>query len=81
MKSAALKRFTPLIGVGLFVLAAVVLYRQLKAYHLRDILAQAHTIPSGRILTALPLMAGSYLVMTGYDLLALRHIRYPLPPA
>ena len=81
MKSAALKRFTPLIGVGLFVLAAVVLYRQLKAYHLHDILRQVHAIPSGRILAALLLMAGSYLVMTGYDLLALRYIRHPLPPA
>jgi phosphatidylglycerol lysyltransferase len=81
MKSADLKRFTPLIGAGLFILAAVVLYRQLKAYHLHDILQEVHAIPSGRILAALLLMAGSYLVMTGYDLLALRYIRHPLPPA
>lgn len=81
MKSAALKRLTPLIGVGLFVFAAMVLYRQLKAYHLHDILGQVHAIPSGQILSALLLMVGSYLVMTGYDLLALRYIRHPLPPA
>lgn len=81
MKSADPKRFTPLIGAGLFVLAAVVLYHQLKAYHLHDILRQVRVIPSGRILAALLPMAGSYLVMTGHDLLALRYIRPPLPPA
>jgi phosphatidylglycerol lysyltransferase len=81
MKPASLKRFTPLIGVGLFVLAAVVLFRQLQDYHLHDILRQVHTIPSGRIRAALLLMVCSYLVMTGYDLLALRYIRHPLPPA
>lgn len=81
MKSAALKRFTPLIGVGLFILAAMVLYRQLKTYQLPDILRQVHAIPSGQIPSALLLMVISYLAMIGYDLPALRYIRHQLHPA
>ena len=54
MKSAVLKRFAPLVGVGLFVLAAVVLYRQLQHYHLNDILREVHAIPPDRVLAKPP---------------------------
>jgi phosphatidylglycerol lysyltransferase len=78
MKLSMLKRVTPLLGLALFVLAAVVLYRQLQTYRLHDILAWVHAMPSGQIWTAVLLTVCSYIVMTGYDLLALRYIRHPL---
>jgi phosphatidylglycerol lysyltransferase len=78
MKISLLKRLTPLLGLGLFAMAAVVLYRQLQAYRLHDILSWIRAMPSGQVWTAVLLTIGSYLVMTGYDLLALRYIRHPL---
>jgi phosphatidylglycerol lysyltransferase len=70
-----LRHLTPFLGLGLFTLASVVLYRQLRAYRPHDILAWIHGMPSGRIWTALLLTIGSYLIMTGYDLLALRYLQ------
>ena len=81
MKIPPFKRFTPFIGLGLFVLAAVVLYRQLHAFRLHDIVHEVHAIPLTQVWIAILLTFGSYLVMTGYDLLALRYIRHPLPLA
>ena len=71
----------PFFGLGLFALAVVVLYRQLHAYHLHDITARIRQMPSAQIWMALVLTACSYLIMTGYDLLALRYIRHPLNTA
>ena len=68
----------PFLGLGLFALAAVVLYRQLHTYRLHEIIARIEQMPSTQIWMALVLTACSYLVMTGYDLLALRYIRHPL---
>jgi phosphatidylglycerol lysyltransferase len=81
MKPAYLKRIAPFLGLSLFVLAAVALYRELHTYRLHDILALIEQMPSAQIWMALVLTAGSYLVMTGYDLLALRYIRHPLKTA
>jgi phosphatidylglycerol lysyltransferase len=78
MKKAIIKRIGPFLGLGLFGIAAVVLYRQLHAHRLHDILYWIRAIPAGRTWTAVLLTACSYLVMTGYDLLALRYIRHPL---
>lgn len=81
MKANFLKRITPFLGLGIFALAAVVLHRQLHACRLHDILVQVHAIPPAQIRIAMLLTVCSYLVMTGYDLLALRYIRHPLPVA
>jgi phosphatidylglycerol lysyltransferase len=78
IKISVIKRIGPFLGVGLFALAAIVLYRQLQAYRLHDILAWVHGMPASQIWTAVLLTICSYLVMTGYDLLALRYIRHPL---
>jgi phosphatidylglycerol lysyltransferase len=77
-KKAAIKKIGPFFGLALFGGAAVVLYRQLHAYRLHDILQWIRAIPAGQTWTAVLLTVGSYLVMTGYDLLALRYIRHPL---
>jgi phosphatidylglycerol lysyltransferase len=78
MKKTVIKKMGPLIGLGLFGAAAVVLYRQLHAYRLHDVIYWIRAIPAGQTWTAVLLTVCSYLVMTGYDLLALRYIRHPL---
>ena len=70
--------------VGLAVLAMALLgfaalHGLLAEVRLRDVRAALHDIPSGRIVLALALTAGSYLCLTCYDLLALRAIGRPLP--
>lgn len=64
----------PLFGVSLFAVALWVLHRELWAYSYHDILAALAAIPAPRILLALFLTIVNYAVMTGYDMLALRHI-------
>lgn len=78
MRQVSLKRLSPILGLGLFILAAVVVYRQLHAYHLHEVLSHMRDIPGRWIWAAVFLTVCSYLVMTGYDLLALRYIRHPL---
>ena len=79
MKIASLKRVAPFFGLVLFIAAATVVYRELHSYHLRDILRQVHAISSSRFHIAVALTACSYLIMTGYDYLALHYIPHPLP--
>ena len=78
---SGLKHLSPFLGLGLFVLAAWVLHHQLQAYGLHDILSRIQAMPPGRIGAAAGLTICSYLIMTGYDLLALRYIRHPLSAA
>lgn len=81
MTKGNLKRMAPLLGLSLFALAVVALYRQLHAYRLHDILVRIEQMPSRQLWMALMLTAGSYLIMTGYDILALRYIRHPMEMA
>jgi phosphatidylglycerol lysyltransferase len=68
----------PLFGLLLFTVALWVLHHELRAYHLADIHRHVHEIPAHRFFLALALTVMSYLVMTGYDTLALRYIQHPL---
>lgn len=68
----------PLFGLLLFAVALWVLHHELRAYHLADIHRHVHEIPTHRFFLALALTVMSYLVMTGYDTLALRYIQHPL---
>lgn len=79
MKKLRLSRFTPFLGLGLFLLSAWVLYLQLHRYRWHDILSRIHTIPNDQVFMAAALTVLSYFIMTGYDLLAMRYIRHPLP--
>ncbi|MEJ2642591.1 MAG: hypothetical protein P8010_23810, partial [Desulfosarcinaceae bacterium] len=81
MKPFDLKRIIPFFGLALFIIAVGVLYRQLHSVRLHDIIIHVHAIAPGRIGLALIFTVCSYLTMTGYDLLALRYIRHPLPAA
>jgi uncharacterized membrane protein YbhN (UPF0104 family) len=70
----------PLLGLALFVAALVVLRHELQHYTYREVMAALRVVPATRLLLALALTALSYLILTGYDVLAVRyvgrHLRY-----
>jgi phosphatidylglycerol lysyltransferase len=68
----------PLLGLVLFAVACVVLHKELRTHHYSEVKASLRQIPAPQILLALGLTALSYLVLTGYDALALRYVRHPL---
>lgn len=78
MKTTYLKRLVPFLGLILFVLAVMVIYRQLHDYRLHDILAWIEQMPHAQLGLALILTVFSYVIMTGYDLLALGYIGHPI---
>ena len=69
----------PLVGLTLFVAALWVLHRALTEYRYQDVVAYLEGLPHLHLAAALLATALSYLVTTGYDWLALRYIRRPLP--
>lgn len=68
----------PLFGFFLFALALWVIHNELREYHYHDIVNQLSAIPAIQILFAAGLAILSYLIMTGYDILALQYIKHPL---
>ncbi len=80
-RSSSLHRFLPLIALVLFVAALWVLHDDLRHVHYHHILAQLKAIPGTHVLSALGLTALSYMVMTGYDRLAISYIGHPLETA
>lgn len=78
MKTKLLHRLGPLMGLILFSVALWVLHRELKAYHFHDIVQYLKNLPAHQLLTALVLTFLSYLVMTRYDILAIKYIHHPL---
>lgn len=69
----------PALGVAVFTLALWALHRALAGYHLRELAAAVASVPPARRWAAVALTAANYLVLTGYDALALRYARAPLP--
>ena len=68
----------PILGLLLFIIALFVLHRELKDYSYHDVIRSLGELPTVLIYLALALTILNYLVMTGYDSLALRYIRNPL---
>src|SRR5512137_3063175 len=66
------------IGPFLLAVAIWVLHSELKTFHFQDALQSLHELPNQSILLCFLLTVLSYLIMSGYDLLALRYIRHPL---
>lgn len=77
-RSAVIHRLLPLIALVLFVAALWVLHDALRQFHYHQIVAQLRTISISHILAAVGLTALSYLLMTGYDHLAISYIHHPL---
>lgn len=62
----------------IFAGAAWLLYHELRHYRVRDIRHGLSMIPAGRVWLAVGLTALNYLILIGYDFLAVRSIRHPL---
>jgi phosphatidylglycerol lysyltransferase len=80
ISAPAWRRFVaPALSLALFALALWALHRALGRTHYRELVASFRAIPGWRLATAGALTAANYLVLTGYDGLALRYLRNPLP--
>ncbi|HUU29005.1 MAG TPA: bifunctional lysylphosphatidylglycerol flippase/synthetase MprF [archaeon] len=79
MKKSLLQIVSSLFGLTLFAVVLWVLFHELRHYHYQDIVREVHNLPAFRLLLACGLTALNYLVLTGYDTLAFRYIRYPMP--
>jgi phosphatidylglycerol lysyltransferase len=75
---SVIHRLLPLIALALFVAALWVLHDALHHFHYHQILTQLRTIPISHVLAAIGLTALSYLLMTGYDRLAISYIQQSL---
>ncbi|HSY47320.1 MAG TPA: bifunctional lysylphosphatidylglycerol flippase/synthetase MprF [Thermoanaerobaculia bacterium] len=69
----------PLLVLALFAVALRVLHDTLAESRYREVLAYVNTLPRHQLLLAIVFTLLSYFVMTGYDTLAFRYIRHPLP--
>src|SRR5438105_14699629 len=69
----------PLLILALFAVALRVLQDTLAQYRYREVIAYLNRLSGDQILLASVLTLLGYLVMTGYDTLAFRYIRHPLP--
>lgn len=78
MKTKVIHRLGSFIGLFLFSAALWVLYHELRIYSVTEILGKLSELPLNHLCLATVLTSLSYLVMTGYDVLALRYIKHPL---
>ncbi len=69
---------TPVLAVAFFGFALWMLERELRHYRYAQIVEAMRSLPRGRILAAIALTVGNYVVLTAYDTLALRYIQRPL---
>ena len=79
VKQRFLAALGPLLGILLVTSSVVVLRHELQSYHLRDVLGHLREIPLRGLAAALVLTVLGYLALTGYDTLAFRYVRNPLP--
>jgi len=79
MGSKILKKILILSVPALFLAALIILYHELRVYHITDILQNLKEISAYQIRLAIIFTIISYLIMTIYDVLALRYVKQPLP--
>ena len=76
------QKITHLLPLVLFVCALYIVHNELKVHNLSDILSSLQSMPIRIVFAAFALTAINYLVLAGYDWLALRftgHTKIPLP--
>jgi len=64
----------PLLAIGLFSAALYVLNRELKAYKLDDVLVSFRTVPASQVIESVIFCILSYVVLTLYDVLAIKYV-------
>ncbi len=67
-----------MLGLALFVLSLTVLHRYLSTLNFREFLFAVRNTNRLRIAAAIVLTVADYVILTGYDALALRHLRIKL---
>ena len=82
MKERFATALGPFLGLALFALAAWILHHELSEYHYGDVVGHLAAIPHRDVALAIALTVLGYLLLTGYDTLALRWVGSPLsyPP-
>lgn len=70
--------FPILLGSLLFIIAMIVIHRELKAYHPHDVLLHIKAIAPSQWFYAIGFTLSSYLLLSLYDTLALKHIKSPI---
>jgi uncharacterized membrane protein YbhN (UPF0104 family) len=73
------KKLLPVFGLGVFCVAAILLYRALSQYELEEIVESLFSISTSRVALAGLFAAGSYFSLTLFDALALRYVGAKLP--
>src|SRR5256714_1397479 len=79
MKATFSRAIGPAATVIAVAIALLLLQRELKAYHYRDLMRQVWTLPHTHLALALGLTAIAYAVLPGYDAIALSYVDHPLP--
>lgn len=69
----------PAFGLAVFVVALVVLGREVRGERFRDILRHVDAIPPGQLIAAVLLTVLSFAILTGYDAVSVRYVRAQLP--
>lgn len=77
--NSAWQRAGRCIILAVFVASLGMLYRELSRYDLHDVSRRIMAIPTWRLGAAIGLMVVNYVVLVGYDALALRAIQRSLP--
>lgn len=75
------QKLLPYIGLIVFLLAAFLIFHQIKHYKYSDILASVHEIPVHILFLGFFLTVLNYLTLSGYDFLALKFLDKKLPAA
>ena len=74
-----LRYLGPVLITALFVLAIYLLYHKLKAYSIAQIRESIQQVSTGSICFSIGLMIVNYIILVGYDWLALKAIHKSLP--
>ena len=78
MNKKLVSRLGPVPVVVLLAAAGWVSHHQLREFRYLDVIHSLAAIPGRRLCLAFTLTILSYLVLTGYDVLALHYLRRPL---
>jgi uncharacterized membrane protein YbhN (UPF0104 family) len=78
MKQKLLHSLGPAIVLLLLASAFWILHHELRQYQYSDLMHALAKIPGNRLLLSFALTILSYVMLTGYDVLALRYVRHPL---
>lgn len=77
-RSRGLAWLVPALAVIFFVAALWLVQHELRHYRYHQVMAAVQALPRTRLLLAVALTALNYLILTGYDFLALRYVARPL---